>query len=57
MTKDLNWSIVNTSLFNLCFRGRAQGRNISARCATAKPKEKAAQMQCYEADTDKEKAT
>jgi hypothetical protein len=26
MTKDLNWSVVNTSLFNLCFGGRAIGQ-------------------------------
>ena len=32
VTKDLNWSVVNTSLFNLCFGGRARRRNICQVC-------------------------
>ena len=32
MTKDLNWSVVNTSLFNLCFGGRARRRAICQLC-------------------------
>ena len=27
-TKDMNWSVVNTSLFNLCFGGRARRRQV-----------------------------
>lgn len=32
VTKDLNWSVVNTSLFNLCFGGRARRRAICQIC-------------------------
>ena len=32
VTKDLNWLAVNTSLFNLCFGGRAQRRSICQLC-------------------------
>ena len=31
-TKDLNWSVINTSLFNLCFGGRARRRAICQLC-------------------------
>ena len=31
-TKDLNWSVVNTLLFNLCFDGRARQRAICELC-------------------------
>ena len=31
-TKDMNWSVVNTSLFNLCFGGRARRRAICQVC-------------------------
>ena len=28
VTKDLNWSVISTSLFNLCFGGRARRQAI-----------------------------